>query len=109
MINDLQEKMEREVLMLLLREKPAFLDQLSTASVTKREFTGVGVYTHYHVNGIVSFEEDLHISGVGAKINNNIQIGFLLFIKKGRLDFLECYTYDDPWPNVIECYEVFTH
>jgi hypothetical protein len=25
----------------------------------------------------------------------------VLFISNGKLDFLECYTYDDPWPEEI--------
>jgi len=32
--------------------------------------------------------------------------GFLLFIKDGYIDFLEAYTYDEPWPTKIEKFDL---
>jgi len=30
--------------------------------------------------------------------------GFVLFIRDGLIDTLECYTYDEPWPTYISNY-----
>lgn len=108
MQNDILKQLEKEAIQLILREHPSLLNQLKNATITKREFTGAGFYTNFQVQDVISGEEDLQISDVGAKLNNSIQVGFLLFIKKGKLNLLECYTYADPWPDVIESYEVFT-
>jgi len=109
MQNNLLLNLEQEALQLLLRRHQLLLGQLHNATITKREFTGVGFYTYFHVDQVVSCEEDMHISGVGGKLNNSIQIGFLLFVKKGKLSCLEGFTYDDPWPDSIGSYEVFVH
>jgi hypothetical protein len=43
------------------------------------------------------------ISDVGAEIEGvRHGVGFVLFIQDGRLDCLEGFTYDDPWPDEVK-------
>jgi len=80
--------------------------QFSSAEVRSREFTGVGFYTYFRpdvnmpkVEGKQAFQfGDLKVDLQGVKAG----VGFVLFIKNGYLDFLEGYTYDDPWPGDID-------
>jgi hypothetical protein len=108
MRNDVFTSMENEAIQLIVRNYPCLLDQAKNAIITKREFTGVGFYSYFHINQSEMYGNDMQISDVGAKINDRIQVGFLLFVKKGQLDLLECYTYGDPWPDMIQSYEIFT-
>jgi len=104
----MQESLESEVLRLMLSENPFLLNQISRARKTHREFTGVGFYTDYCVDDLMYCEDNLQISGVGAKINKSIDVGFILFVEhEKKLICLECYAYDNSWPNVIETYEVY--
>ena len=107
MVNDLFKNMENEVLLLILREYPVLLNKLKQSHITKREFTGVGFYSNFESKDDIIYGDDMQISDVGGRINNSLHVGFLLFVKKGKLDFLECFTYGDPWPENIESYEIF--
>ena len=33
--------------------------------------------------------------------------GLVLFISDGRLTLLECFTYDEPWPDTISSFTLF--
>jgi len=77
-------------------------DQMQSASVVKRTFTGCGFFTDLSVPetcapvlGEPSFELS-NVSGISPKLQHGI--GFLLFIRRGRLSFLEAFTYGEPWP-----------
>ncbi len=83
-------------------------DQINKARVIDREFTGVGFFTNYH-NDDILWEEEMIISDVGAILNNNIEVGFVFFIREEGARFLECYMYGDPFPDQIESYEVFIY
>ena len=42
-----------------------------------------------------------------ARINKDrIQAGFLFFFEQGYVTGFEGYTYGEPWPDKIECYEI---
>jgi hypothetical protein len=107
--------LEKEVLDMLLdkSEEPyaTIKQQLSQAVVTKREFTGVGFYTHFKVPTGQSIRYDLPdmtIGDVGAELSNLLHgAGFLLFIRHGIVEILEGYTYDEPWPTKIDQFKVF--
>ena len=97
--------LEREVLRMLLAGDDEFLStlrtQLETATVAKREMTGVGFYTTFEISptapraGNLAFKfGDVDASIRGLKYG----AGFLLFVKLGALQMLEGYTYDEPWP-----------
>jgi len=100
-------KLECEVMGMLLAGKHPVLDilriQFSSATVAKREFTGAGFYTTFAVsdNATRLPTKDTFFFG---DVSVNIPplqhgAGFVLHVCDGVLDFLEGYTYDEPWPN----------
>lgn len=103
-------RLEREALSMFLAGDHnvlrALREQLSTCRVVDRELTGVGFFTKLAVpesaakagidNGTLTFAD------VTAEIEDlEHGAGFVLFVRDGRLDTLEGYTYDEPWPEVI--------
>lgn len=80
--------------------------QLPELGVTERKLTGVGFFTTFSMTderllvevppGASPFGDvEATISGMqhGA--------GFLLWLKDGRIDMLEGYSYDEPWPDHV--------
>ena len=110
-MNTLQEKMEKEVIALIFRDYPDLRDQILKARVTSREFTGVGFFTDYHKEDILSEKNRTVINAaVGAILNNRIEVGFVFFITMEEGGVLECYTNGGgPFPDQIENYEVFVY
>lgn len=96
---------ERDVVDWILRGDASFLEvlrqQVTAASVSAREFTGVGFYVDLVFPDDVSrldesfgTELDLTIGNVGAVFEDvNVEAGFVLFVTGGRIDVLEGYTY----------------
>lgn len=81
--------------------------QLQGISVESREFTGVGFYTGLVVRpSAPPAPLDVPKGTLGdvyAEIDGvEHGAGFLLFIKAGRLHLLEGFTYDEPWPEVVD-------
>jgi hypothetical protein len=77
-------------------------DQMQSASVVKRSYTGCGFFTDLSVPdtctpvpGEPPFELE-NVSGISPKLE--LGIGFILFIRRGRLCQLEAFTYGEPWP-----------
>lgn len=88
--------------------------QTEKATVGKRDFTGAGFFTHFDVSpdcpllvGMPSFT----FGDVQAEIDGIAHgAGFLLFVRNGKIDCLEGYTYDEPWPEHIGRYSLsYTH
>lgn len=110
MLNTIQEKMEKEVIALIFRDYPDLRDQILKARVTSREFTGVGFFTDYHKEDILSEKNRTIINpAVGMILNNRIEVGFVFFITKEEGGVLEGYTYGDPFSDQIESYEAFIY
>jgi len=107
MKNNLFESMENEVLHLMLRNRPSLLAQLKNATIISREFTGVGFYSNFYVENNMSNEGNVLLPNARGRVNNNVDVGFVLFVSGGKLSCLEGYTYDEPWPEIIESYKVF--
>jgi hypothetical protein len=76
--------------------------QASVADVRDRKMTGVGFFTNFLVPPEaprVNAAGQRVISGVGAELEGvDHGAGFLLFVQDGQLDFLEGFTFDEPWP-----------
>ena len=106
---------ERAVLQKLLTGDHPILNALSAqvaaSRIGKREFTGVGFFTTFELSagapraplppGRIAFGDVIaEIQGLkhGA--------GFVLFIENGYIDFLEGYTYDEPWPERITDFQL---
>ena len=107
---------EQQALALLLdRDDEGFQvlrQQAEVASVVSREFSGVGFFTELsvppdapHLPDGTSIDP---ITGVGADIAGlQHGAGFVLFLAEGRLEMLEGFTYDEPWPDSYESFSVF--
>ena len=101
-------ELERAVLAKLLEREPPLLEQLRgqlpTCRVIRREFTGVGFFTHLDV-GDAPASNDVDMPPFGdviAEIDGLAHgAGFVLYIEHGRLAMLEGYSYDEPWPDTI--------
>lgn len=86
-----------------------FREQFRRAGLLSREFTGVGFFTHFSIPA--------DVPKVASKITpeffryplveiNGVKHGvdFAIFVTDGKLDFLEGFTFDDPWPTEITHY-----
>lgn len=84
--------------------------QLAHATVSKREFSGVGFSTDFVVPAAAAVRRDLpsmEISDVGAEFPS-VQhgAGFVLFIRGGVVSLLEGFTYGEPWPTDTDEFRV---
>jgi hypothetical protein len=79
--------------------------QLVSANVARREVTGVGFFTHFHLSSnapLIEQSRRFTIADVEAEISGlNHGATFVLFVNKGGLDVLECATYEEPWPTQV--------
>lgn len=83
--------------------------QLELCIVEKREFTGFGFYTTLTVPQSIP-----RMAGLDIKFGDVLGCipglpggaGFLLYVKGGVLDMLEGYSYDEPWPTSIDCFNL---
>jgi len=108
------EQFELDAMKRIIAEEPTVEDALNQqykySKVNDREFTGHGFFTHLEVA-----DKSLRLTGspdlwlgisVRAKFDSSrFGVGFVLFVTKGLIDTLECYTYDDSWPEDILTYE----
>lgn len=84
--------------------------QYKNSTVLKRDFTGTGFFTYFDIkkNFILESSKNFQIGDVVGQLDGlNYGVGFVLFIKKGVLDFLEGYTYgNEKWWDVIGNYSL---
>jgi hypothetical protein len=90
-----------------LPELSVLRHQLSQCVVKSREQTGVGFYTELMIpedapslNGVSAVFGDVAADIVGLQNG----AGFLLYLKDGRIKMLEGYSYDEPWPLLIQSF-----
>jgi hypothetical protein len=107
--------LENAVLTMLLRkpDEPfnTLRQQLRHATVSGREFTGVGFFTEFALrrdSPVCRDLPDMALGDVGANVPNlEHGIGFVLFVRGGALSTLEGYTYDEPWPDNTDGFALF--
>ena len=107
-------KFENAVLAKLLAgDHPLLADLRSQAErvrLASREYTGAGLYCTFEAPPdmpLLAQHLDFHFGDVDAKIDGlKYGAGFVVFIRGGRLDTLEGYCYDEPWPEVIDDFEL---
>jgi hypothetical protein len=79
--------------------------QAHKARMTSRELTGAGFYCSFDVPPdapILETKSDFHFGDVDAKIDGlEYGAGFVIFVRGGRLDTLEGYSYEEPWPSEV--------
>lgn len=103
-----QEIMERRVIAMLLAGEDATLkilrEQYARAQVLEREFTGAGFFTTFAIaEGAPALgKEHFHLGDVEAQIRGlQFGAGFVLHVRDGRIDCLEGYSYNEPWPSAV--------
>ncbi len=114
--------LESKVLELLLAGEDPVLavlrEQIASARIQSREFTGVGFYLDFEIpksskrlHDVLAVKRSFNFGDVGAYFDNGDQrqeVGFLLWIKDGYLDFLEAYTYGlEKWPKEDRSFQPF--
>ncbi len=113
-------QLERDVFEWLLRgDDPmhkALRQQIMAASVSNRRFTGAGFYVDFvipddvpHLDESVGTEPDFAFGNVGAIFeDSNVEVGFVVFVRAGRIHTLEGYTYgNEAWPEPQGKYRLF--
>jgi hypothetical protein len=77
--------------------------QYDAASITKRDLTGAGFFIYFSVPDYVDRlgkDVSAKFGDVIAKIKGlSLGAGFVLHINHGAIDFLEGYSYEEPWPK----------
>jgi hypothetical protein len=113
-------QLERDVLDWILRGNDPIRDilrqQVTTASVSARQLTGVGLYVDFVVpddaprlDESLGTKPDFTVGDVGARFDDaNVEVGFVLFVRSGRIGMLEGYTYgNQAWPDHEGKYRLF--
>jgi hypothetical protein len=86
-------------------------EQLHYCSVRNRSYSGVGFFTEFTIDpgtpAAPTSRDSVHIGDVAASVNGlKHGAGFVVFVRGGYLDMLEGHSYDEPWPEQIEEYEI---
>jgi len=80
--------------------------QLAGAGAASRENTGAGLYVILSTKldaRILRQKQPIRIDDVEADVPGLTHgAGFVLYIEKGRLTLLECYAYDEDWPDQVK-------
>jgi hypothetical protein len=106
-------KLELHVMRMLLDGEDEVLAnlrrQLDACKIVKREMTGVGFFTDFEIPADVprATQKSFHLGDVNGTVEGAKHgVGFVLFIEAGTLKMLEGYTYDEPWPDSTESFEL---
>lgn len=102
--------LERQVMEALLAgNEPALqllAHQFKTATVTTRELTGAGFYTTFLIMPQAPRLEGskaIRLGDVTAEIDGlQSGAGFVLFVNNGAIEFLEGFSYGEPWPEKVD-------
>jgi hypothetical protein len=108
------DELERAVLeMLLAGDHPTLATlraQAARVRVAARKLSGVGFFTDFEVPAdlrTVSHPRDFEIGDVDGDLEGLARgAAFVVFIRKGRLDFLEAHTYGEPWPEQLGAFRL---
>lgn len=100
-------KIEKEIIKKFFYiEKIAFSNQnnFEQIEVLQRIYTGTGFITYIDKSIFLKIKnkKKLQWGKIGAKINNNVDVGFLIYIDEGYITTIEGYTYDEKWPDEIK-------
>ena len=84
--------------------------QFGASTAGQREWTGVGFFLDIETPPDLSpvpLNKNLHLADVGADLEGvKHGVGFVLHVRDGLLDYLEGFTYDEPWPERAGAYSV---
>ncbi len=103
-----QETFENKLMeLLLLGDLPilaALREQYANAKVINREFSGKGFFTYFLIPDGIAPVKPLNFAAGNVNIELEGVPGgadCLIFIREGKISFLECYTFSDDWPKLI--------
>ncbi len=105
--------LESDVLETLVKAHPDYsrliYDQLDRATVASRRRTGLGFFLNFSVDEGELFEpRDFELNDVYGDLTGlEHGAGFILFIRGGRLAFLEGHSFEEPWPATDGKHVVF--
>ena len=97
---------------LLAGDSPALVvlrAQAQAARLSSREYTGAGFFLSFDVpaDAPTVAAKDFHFGDVDAVVDGlRHGAGFVLFVRGGRLDVLEGYSYEEPWPKEISGFKL---
>ncbi|UNK42122.1 hypothetical protein MNO14_14415 [Luteimonas sp. S4-F44] len=80
--------------------------QFESILAVQRTQSPAGVYVVFELNGCVEGLEgkpSFHLGDVFARSKNCEEIGFIIFIREGVLEYLEGYCYGDVYPHYSGC------
>jgi hypothetical protein len=84
-------------------ENQALIEQLQSAEVTARDFTGVGFYTEFNVDrGIKPVNVTSSPGGwVRSKVGPNAYpLEFMLYVRNGYAEMIEAYSFFDGYGDL---------
>ncbi len=104
--------LERDVLLEILAAHPdpdsVLQDQFEHARIVSREMSGVGFFLKLATDSTRAFPADGEFTGTCADIPGlEHPVMFALFIREGRIDWLEGWTVVEPWPEVTSGYRLY--
>ena len=79
--------------------------QFSNARVTSREMTGAGFFVCYLVDRSKTrpFKVDVSFGDLAISFDGlQFGAGAVVHIRSGYIEMLECYSYDEDWPEQYE-------
>lgn len=108
------EQFESDVIKNIIAENSTISENLEkqyqAAKVINREFSGYGFYTNFEITDKklrLKEIKNMELGNTQAKLDGlKFGAGFILFIKDGLIKSLECYTYDEPWPDNLLNYQL---
>lgn len=84
----------------------ALRHQLAAVRAVHRTANSAGIYAVFELDENTKRLEgrpSFHVADVFARSERCEEIGFILFIKEGVIEYLEGYTYGDTYPSYKEC------
>jgi hypothetical protein len=87
--------------------------QVERARVKSREYSGAGFFCSFEVPSDVphlALQEGFYFGDVDADMDGlEHGAGFVVYVRDGYLDFLEGYSYGEPWPKEVRKFSLFYH
>ncbi len=105
--------LETDVLETLIQAHPdhsaLLYDQLGRATIASRRRTGLGFFLNFSVEPDVLFEpRNFELNDVYGDLTGlEHGAGFILFIRSGRIAFLEGHSFEEAWPPTEGKHVVF--
>ena len=102
-------KLEKDALELMLGDRNDGLNyQIDFVKVTSRENTGVGIFVNLNVPDQLAILEKARITVSLSGEMDDLENGFgaVLFVEGGKLEMLEFFTFDEPWPDEIRGFKI---